>query len=798
MFKNYLKTAFRIVRRNKIYSFVTIFSLAVGFVSCFLILLYVGDELSYDRYHENASRIYRVYEKLNFQGQQRQMAITPAPFGPAMKEEISQVSETVRFLPGDFGGNKVLIKQENNSYYEDKWFFSDEIVFEVFSFQLVEGNPETALKDPYSVTLSETKARKIFGTRNPMGKVITLENRFFKDDFMVTGIFKDIPRNSHFTFDFLASFASMENRLGKSLDNWFNHMLYTYLLLQEDAQLEEVEKKFPALIKKHTGDEGSSLLQPQLQTLTSIRLYSHLENEIQPNSDAVYVFIFLSVAVFILSIAAINFINLTTARSTTRAQEVGMRKVVGAKRSQLIQQFLGESVFFTAAALILALCLSKLLLPWFNTLIDKNLDMALLETWWIPLGILFTAGAVGGLAGVYPALYLSRFAPHRVLKGQQSSHSRNGKLRKGLIIFQFTISISLIVLTFGVQDQLNYIRNKKLGFRKDKAVVLPLRDDFIKKQYRTLKNEMLRNNRVESVSASSGLPGRIPHHWVVEPEGWQRGKERPNVWVMMVDQDFISTMGMEILDGRDFSMEHFRDQKEAILINESAQSLFGWENPLGKRIENENKKGRVIGVVRDFHFQSFRQAIESLIIYIHPRHFSYLLLRIGSGDIQAGLKSVKGTWNKIVPNRPFEYFFLDSDFDRFYQAEQKSGKIFGGFAMLAVTLALLGLYGLAAFTVEQKTKEVGIRKVLGASVLGLVRMLTSEFTNLVLTANIIAWPLAYYFIRTWLQNFAYRTETSIWTFVLAAGLALGLTLLTVSIQAYRSASIDPAKVLRHE
>lgn len=756
MIKNYLKTASRIIKRNKIYSLITVFSLAVGFFSGLLILLYVGDELSFDRYHENASRIFRVYEELNIQGQKRKTAITPAPFAPAMKQEIPQVEEAVRFLPGDFGGNEVLIRQGEHSFYENKWFFSDESVFGVFSFTLTKGNPKTALKAPYSVTLSETKAKKIFGNRDPIGQTITLEHQYFKDDFLVTGIFKDIPQNSHFTFDFLASFASVERKLRINLDNWFNHMFYTYLLLQKGQDLKEVEEKFPALIKKHTGDQGASVLQPKLQALTSIRLHSHLENEIEPNSDITYVLMFLTIAVFILGIAGINFINLTTARSVTRAKEVGMRKVVGAHRRQLIQQFLGESIFFALTALILALGFAYLFLPLFNTLADKSLSLAFVKTWWLPLALVTATVLFGGLAGVYPAFYLSRFVPASVLKGKQGKDSRSGKFRKGLIIFQFTISSALIILTFGVKDQLNYIQTKKLGFHKHNVVVMPLRDSSIKKQYNTLKNEMLRNNEVESVSASSGVPGRITHHWVVQPEGWASGEERPTVWVMMVDHDFVPTMGMEI------------------------------------------DKGRVIGTVKDFHFQSFHQAIEPLILYMYPRHFSYLLIRLRGKDVQTGLQSVSRTWKKIVPNRPFKYFFLDQDFDRFYRAEQRAGKIFGGFALLAVIIALLGLFGLTTFTAEQKSKEVGIRKVLGASVPGLVHMLNSEFTRLVLIANVIAWPLAYYITGKWLQNFAYRTDTSIWIFTLAVGVTLGLTLITVSIQAFRTARIDPARVLRHE
>jgi putative ABC transport system permease protein len=389
-------------------------------------------------------------------------------------------------------------------------------------------------------------------------------------------------------------------------------------------------------------------------------------------------------------------------------------------------------------------------------------------------------------------------SPVRVLKGKQGKESSQGIFRKVLIVFQFTISTALIILTFGVKDQLNYIQTKKLGFHKDNVVVMPLRDGSIKQQYPALKNEMLRNAQVENVSASSGLPGRITHHWVIQPEGWVYGEKRPSVWVMMVDHDFVSTLGLEIDKGRDFSSEMVSDQNQGILINESAQSFFGWEDPVGRKIKTENIEGQVVGTVKDFHFQSLRQAIGPIIIYIYPRHFSYLLIRLRGEEVKSGLQSIRQTWKKMIPGRPFEYFFLDQDFDRFYRAEQRAGHIFGGFALLAVIIALLGLFGLTTFTAEQKSKEVGIRKVLGASTPGLVGMFTSEFTGLVLIANMIAWPLAYYMIWNWLQNFVYRTTASIWIFILAAGLTLGLTLITVSVQALRTARRDPVKVLRYE
>ena len=798
MLRNYLKIALRNIRKSKAYFFINISGLAIGVASCILIFLFIQDELRYDRYHEKADHIFRVTEELSTPGQKRYMAITPAPFAPTMEREFKEVVHAVRFMPGDFNGEKVLITQGNDSYYEDKWFFVDENVFSIFSFPLVKGLPKSALKEPFSVVISQKAAQKIFGDQNPIGKVITLNNRFFKDDFKITGIFMDIPGNSHFTFNFLASFVSVEVRLGRWLENWFNHMYYTYLLLEDEADPDNLEKKFPEMIEKYTGKMGKIALIPHLQPLTSIHLYSHLENEIDANGDILYVYIFSTVAVFILIIACINFINLATARSSSRAREVGMRKVMGAYRSHLIKQFLGECFLFTLIAILMAVVIAGLLLPAFNAVADKELHLDVFKTW-SAFGILIILTfTVTLLSGMYPALFLSAFKPARTLKKSIFINPRSPALRKGLIVFQFSVSIALIIFTLGVMNQLKYIRTKRLGFNKDNVVVLPLRDDFLKKRSYTIKNELIQSPKVQSASASSGLPGRIPHHWILRAEGFQSQKQRPTAWVLMVDHDYIKTMGLEIIEGRNLSEEFTSDEKQGIIINESAAVALGWESPLGKNIKTENMDGFVIGVVRDFHFKSFHQQIEPLIIYIYPEHFAYLSVRIGQKDIPASLEFIKRKWKELAPNYPFDYFFLDSDFDRFYHAEQRVGRIFSGFSLLAVIIATLGLFGLASYMAEKRTKEIGIRKVLGASEFSLVFLLSREFTKWVLVSNLLAWPISFYAIRSWLQNFVYRAETSLWMFFLASTLAVIIAAATVSFQTIRSALSNPVDSLRYE
>jgi len=798
MFKNYLKIALRILKRYKVYSFINISGLAIGLACCLLILLYVRYERSYDRYHENADHIYRVVEELDFFGNKSHMAVTPAPFAPAMKNEFPEAKDAVRFMKGNFSEGKVLVTHGTDSYYEDKLYFADNSVFEIFTFPLFKGDPKNALKEPFTVVISQEKARKYFGDEDPMGKILTLNDQYSQSDFTVKGVLKDIPKNSHFRFDFLASFATMEKRFPEWVQNWFNHMYYTYLLLDENSSPEALEGKFAALIKKHTGEQAGDALKPHLQPLTSIHLYSHLESEIEANSDAVYVYIFAAVALFILMIACINFMNLATARSTYRTREVGMRKVVGARRSQLVRQFLGESILFSFIALPLAVVMMELLLPAFRAFTDRDLGFNYLNNWPILFILIGITLVVGLISGIYPALFLSAFKPIKVLKGKLSSGSRSTLLRRGLIIFQFAVSIILIIATGIILSQVRYIRTTKLGFNKDQVLVLNIKDKELRTKYEVIKAELSKNPSVLNVTASSGIPGRISHNWYFSTEGLQEKKEKPSMWVMMVDHDFIKTLGMEIVEGRDFSRSFTTDDKDAIILNEFAVKKYGWRSPLGRNIKTENKDGYVIGVVKDFHFKSFYQQIEPVMIYISPAYFEFMSVRVAADKIPETIAFLKTEWKELAPNRPLDYFFLDDDFDQVYRQEERAGKIFGCFSVLAIFVACLGLFGLAAFTAEQRTKEIGIRKVLGATTSNIVSLLNKEFIKWVLVANLIAWPVAYYAMNRWLQGFAYRTSIGPGIFAFSAAAAVLIALLTVSSQAIKAAVANPADALRYE
>ena len=798
MFKNYLRIALRILKRYKAYSFINIAGLAIGLACCLLILLYVRYERSYDRYHENADHIYRVVEELDMFGNKRHMAITPAPFAPAMKHEFPEVKDAVRFMKGNFSKGKVLVSHGTDSYYEDKWYFADNSVFGIFTFPLIKGDPKSALKEPFTVVISQEKARKYFGDEDPMGKILTLNDRYSQSDFTVKGVLKDIPKNSHFRFDFLASFATMEKRFSEWVQNWFNHMYYTYLLLDESLSSEVLEGKFTALVKKHTGQQAGDALKPHLQPLTAIHLHSHLESEIEANSDAVYVFIFAAVALFILMIACINFMNLATARSAYRTREVGMRKVVGARRSQLVRQFLGESVLFSFIALPLAVVMMELLLPAFRAFTDRDLRFNYLNNWPILFILIGITLVVGLISGIYPALFLSALKPIKVMKGKLSLGARGISLRRGLIVFQFAVSIILIIATGIILSQVRYIRTTNLGFNKDQVLVLNIKDKELSTKHEVIKAELLKNPSILDITASSGIPGKISHHWFFSTEGLQERKDLPSMWVMMVDHDFIRTLGMEIVQGRDFSRSFTTDEKEAIILNESAVKKYGWQSPLGRNIKTENKNGYVIGVVKDFHFKSFYQQIESVMIYISPAYFEFMSVRVAADKIPETIAFLKIEWKELAPNRPLDYFFLDDDFDKVYRQEERAGQIFGYFSILAVFVACLGLFGLAAFTAEQRTKEIGIRKVLGATTSNIVTLLNKEFIRWVLVANLIAWPVAYYAMNRWLLSFAYRTSIGPGIFAFSALAAVLIALLTVSSQAIKAAVANPADALRYE
>jgi putative ABC transport system permease protein len=791
MFKNCLKIALRIQKKFKAYSFINIAGLAIGMACCILILLYVRDELGYDKFHKNSGRIARIFSMEFDNGEWKNDAGTPDLLGPALAKEFPEIAGFVRFFHPSWV-DKWPVFFDGRCFYEENLFFADASIFEVFTFPLVRGDPETSLKELNSAVLSEETARKYFGQEDPLGKVLTIDNRV---EAKVTGVARNLPQNSHFRFDLLVSFESNPEKW--ALNNWRTHNFYTYVLFQKKSDPMGFTDKLAAFVQKRFGDVKSEKL--AVQPLTDIHLHSKNFNYemADNNGDAVYVYVLSAVAVIILLIACINFMNLTTARSAGRAKEVGLRKVIGADRLSLIKQFLGESLVFSFLAVLLALLLVEIFLPLVNHLTDKKLSLIQTHPILVGLSLIGLAALVGILAGSYPAFVLSAFRPAKVLKGSLSAGSRGILFRRVLVVAQFSISIILVVGTLVVSKQLRYCQKKNLGFAKENVVVLPVRDRQARANFQSLKNELLMNPQIVSLTGSEAVPGRNVGTRGMLPEG--------NSWnprnSLFVSYDFFETYGIEIKEGRDFSSDFPSDQDDAYIINEAAAKDFGWISPLGKRLiwrGDRNSKGYVIGVVKDFHYKSLHQAIEPLVIQLDLNASSYISIKIKTADILETMSFIQKTWQAVNPNRPFEYFFLDQNYDRLYRSEKRTGTLFGYFTFLALFISSLGLFGLVSYAAEQRTKEIAVRKVLGASLPNIISLLSQELVLWVLASNIIAWPVAYYAMNRWLHNFAYRTGIGLETFFLAAASTLVISFLTVSVQTFRAALANPVRSLRYE
>ncbi|MGD9346444.1 MAG: ABC transporter permease, partial [Candidatus Aminicenantes bacterium] len=764
MLKNYIKTAFRNLKRYKGYSFINLMGLAIGIACCILIMIYMQDEFSYDRYPQHFERIYRItYHAQTPDRGEINTARTPPPWAPSLAQDYPEIESYCR-LKTPLVSWLVSREEVDKRFHEKGFYFADETVFDFFNFSLKKGDPQTALKDPRTLVLTERAAQKYFGSEDPMGKTLRLDNTY---DFLVTGVMKDVPKNSHFSFDILASFSTLSAIPiygGDVYTTWRNGIgpnLYTYVRLREGAAPSMIEAKMPEFLQKYLGDlirRVNIKVAPKLQPLTSIHLHSNLDAEIRANSDIRYIYIFSAIAIFILLIACINFMNLATARSSIRAQEVGMRKVIGAEKRQLVFQFFGETVFLAFLALFLSLILVYIFLPVFNSLSGKTLVFTFGDPR-ILFGVVGITLFVGLVSGSYPALYLSSFQPVAIFRGSLRAGRANKILRKTLVVFQFTLSIVFIIGTGIIYDQLQFLRDKNLGFDKEQIVVLPMGDPRARQVYQTFKDKALQKPSVMAVSGTNSVPGGLIGVVLFLPEDAQAGEE-VTMEQFAVDHDFIDAMGLKIIEGRDFSVEYSTDTMEAFILNEAAVKHMGWEGEaIDKRINIGNfKRGRVVGVVNDFHAKSLHQKIEPLLIHIAPNPDAYiqLIVRIAPYDYDRTLKALENIWKEVYPKDPFAYSFLDDDFDNLYRSERQRGKVFLAFSVLAIFIACLGLFGLASFTSEQKTKEIGIRKVLGATVGSIVGLLSVEFIKLVLLANLIAWPVSYYIMDNWLSNFAYR------------------------------------------
>ncbi|MCF8369713.1 MAG: ABC transporter permease [Bacteroidales bacterium] len=800
MLKNYIIVALRNIYRQKVYSIINILGLAIGFAAFILIVLHINHELSYDKFHDKADRIYRVCVNGMVAGDPLNVAVSAAPTGEAMVREIPTITTFTRI---DKFPQSVHLSYNERNFYQEGLIFADSTFFDLFSFKLIQGNPKKALTEPYSLVLTKSVADKYFGNEDPMGKVIKMNNNA---NFTITGIVEDPPTNSHFSFEAISSFTTMLKMNGPdAYKNWGSLSLYTYVLLANGASAEETETRFPDLYLKYMEDlshlENISFT-PYLQPLTSIHLHSNLMAELEPNSDIDYVYAFLAIALFILLIACINFMNLATARSVKRAKEVGLRKVVGAYKKQLVFQFLGEALLLSFFALILSIILIEIFLPTFNHLLDKTLEINIFSNLKSISYLLGLVVVVGILAGSYPAFYLSSFQPVKVLKGTFRMGSGKSGLRNILVIIQFSISIFLIICTSFVYNQLNYLRQSKLGFNKEQVVVIPLRGERLFSKADLIKSEFNNLSVVKDVTSSRFVPGRDMDGSGFIPEGYDENNPII-IFNNQVDFSYIETMEMNILSGRSFSKE-FSTDSLSVVINETLVKKLGWEEPLGKKITGFGRDKpfdlTVIGIVEDYHFRSLHDVIEPSLMFVGNNNNRFISVRLNSGDIKYNIEMLKDKWKEIESTMPFDYYFLDEDYDNLYKAEQRVGEIFIYFTVIAIVIACLGLFGLASYNAEQKTREIGIRKALGSSVNRILIMLSKQFSKWVLIANIIAWPVSWYFISEWLGNFAYSIKIvdKWWIFLLSAGIAFIIALLTVTYQTIKAAIINPVDAIKYE
>jgi putative ABC transport system permease protein len=786
MIRSYLKTSWRNLLKYKIYSAINLFGLAIGMACTLLIFLWIQDELSYDRFHEKSDRIYRVYTESQSDGNIKQRAKTPAPLASALVNDFPEILDAVTM------DNNVYFVRYGNKRFHEHVFFSDPEIFDIFTLPLIKGDSKTALKEPYTIVISENAREKYFGEDDPLGKTLMLNKRYA---FNITGVFKDIPRNSHLRFDFLASFINYKSRY---MDQWGISNFHTYVLTSEEFSYERFHDLIPDFVERYRGSETRYVykLEYLLQPITSIHLHSHMQGEIAANGNIDNIFVFSAIGFFILLMACFNYINLSTARYTTRAKEVGIRKVIGAHRLQIIRQFLGESIYISFFALVAAVIAAHLILPLFNSLAGKELSITYLKNHALLLLMISIVVAVGAASGSYPALLYSAFQPAGVLKGTERVRMKGHFLRKILIVAQFVISIVFVIGTLTIHNQLTYVRNKKLGFNKEHVVNIPLYDEDAMKKIDIIKYEFLQNPGILSVSATGYRPGGI----VFNQNYWREGAsedEYPMIQWISVDPDFLRTYEIELLAGRNFSTQFPTDIEHAYILNESAVKEMGWESPLGKQFEI-NKKGTVIGVIKDFHFKSLHQKLEPMALCLTPGDFEYLAVRINPENISHTLNFLQNKWQDLVPNQIFQFSFLDEDYDNLYRAEIKLSKIFGYIALFAIFIACLGLFGLTALISELRTKEIAVRKVLGASISGIAYMLSVEFLKLLLVANLIAWPLAWYAMNQWLENFSYRTNLEIWIFMAAGIFTVVIAFATMSYQSFKAATTDPIDLLRYE
>lgn len=797
MLKNLILIAFRNLVKDKVYSAINIAGLTIGITSGLFLLLYIVDELSFDRYHANANSIYRIVSNIKEPDDAFTWAVVQKPLAVELRENYPEIKGAVRFD----GMNRNLYKNGETQFYENDFYLADSTVFDMFSYEFLAGDPSTSLDMPFSMVLTESIAKKYFS--NPVQALNqTLINQQ-EESFKITGIIRDVPLNSHFRFNALVSQRTRPQFQG----SWGGFGTTTYIQLPEGYDLAKMQASLDKIVKEKVDPVFESIgvkVKYELQRITDIHLHSKIQDEAEAGGDISYIYIFGAVAAFMLIIASINYMNLATARSVNRAREVGLRKVMGSQRAQLIAQFLTESLTVTVIALLISLLLIYALLPFFNSLANKQLPFSYILQPTILGGLAAIVVVTGLVGGSYPAFYLSSFNPVNVLKGRLSVKGGSATFRKGLVATQFALSIFMLVSTLVVFDQLSFLRSKDLGFAKENIVRLNLGNRAMQAKAGALVEQLKQLPEVTAVGKANASPGENIGKGLFKVEDAEGKMVDRGVDLFAADYDFISTLGMTVAKGRNFSKDNPGDTSHAVIVNESMVSRMGWKDPLGKKFDfsdgsNQPQIRAVVGVVKDYHQNSLYDVIEPLMIVL-SNNVNYIFVRLSPGDLRSSLAALEREWKQVYPSNPFEYTFLNEDLNSQYLADEKRSVIFTTFSSLTIVIACLGLLGLAAYTTEQRTKEMGVRKVIGASIKSLVVLVSKEFFVLVTLGILLAFPAAWYFTDRWLQNFAYRIHLSNeWiTFLLSAGLALLITLLTVSYHVVRAAMANPVNALREE
>ncbi len=790
MLNSYLRLTFRNILKHKGFAIINIIGLAIGLAASLLIILWIQDELSYENFNRNAENIYRVEEDQFYSGERYHVTVTPHPSGPVWKEKIPEIVEQTRInrLP------RILFRQGETVFFEGSIVASDSGLFKVFTLPMILGDPETALSEPHSIVLTEKLAKKYFGDINPVGKTLTLENKM---QFTVTGVMKDLPGNSMFTFEGVIPYSFL-SEIGAISDSWGNNSIYTYVVLEKGSNIDAVNKKLTDVVLEYLPQTTTKYL---LFPLLDIHLHAQFGYEIS-RGPVIVIYIFSLIAVFVLLIACFNFINLSTAKASGRSKEIGIKKVAGAGRNTLVNQFMTESLFLVLIAMLFALLLVGLALPLFDNITGKNFSIRdLLQARFI-VSVIAVGLAAGIISGIYPALYLSSFKPALILKGETFSGKGNGRLRQILVVIQFILSILIAVVAIFMFKQLKYLQDKDLGFEKENLICIPMMGDMLPKYY-SLKEELQKETLIEGVTAARSNPVRIGSNSGGADWEGRDPEKRVLIGTNAVDYDYLETMKMELRSGRGFSREYpsdfAADTTGNFLVNEEVVKIMGVDDAVGMSFSFMGLNGRIVGVLKNFHFKGADQPVEPIAFALAgPQYLSYILIRLSSGNKAEALKKAGEVWNRVIPEYPFDYFFIDEDYNRLFNTQMRLTKLLKYFTILAVIIACLGLYGLSAYSTERRTNEIGIRKVMGASTMTILFTMVKEFMVLILISLVIALPAGWIFVENLLKQFASRIDLSIFVFAGIAAGALLIALITVSFQAFKASVINPAEALKVE